>query len=1171
MSEARRILLAKTGELPDAKFLGGITRPMGCVFDDASKDLILIGQVDPSASKIQLDDFVVAMRAVLKHGEAPLVSIDPAPDSSKSEDQVVRFAGKVENTQFGKDLLDADVVLKKLGLGKIKAGVWGTRSYFELSEEDWRRTGNTNAILSRFWFLTDPAASAVATRSGVGLVKRLKVKVDTQVAAGATDPIGAEFAGNLTAGIEDLMLEFPELRRLDQLYRLVGAASLIERWQNQKLDIREALAYWLENASVVRVETPSIYPLISSCSDAGPGRNGATMTVSGGVELRALVADVRDGSLSALRDLVLKSRPHKSALSWEVPIGDALDELVGLGITTTQNPAPSGVLGAYLQRTVSSAPMIYAVKSAVASGSGFRFEEMIAPTTRGFRLPVPQPRVGGVMLSGVAKAGDGSEARVDLSGGNFSLVVDGESARLDPKMYRKFVTALWSVYFGRTDPGLSIDPIYQDPKTGDFSPKHMVRYIGRVVNTDLGRVMRETDYIMKKWSVGTERPDIPGFKNPDDYSGKAGTIYSTLSRFWLTPENMKFKTCDNTLMFDGGHMTVKTEILGYENGDRPKNPHNEAFAKFFTEHYDEIAAKYPVYQDLSDYGRLVALSKYLKDSGIPLLWFLMANKDLILTEDSPGTVDNLAKKSAYWEGMSVQGGVDMTMPKGQFVYDADAIKAIDAARQQAARYTSQTTSLASSKPVQAAEPFSFGLGTNRYTVTPQHSLTCGKDRHGIRYQTDFCLRAEGYKVTDDVVELLKSELLRREMRRLLEPMMEKLSKDDDAKVEEAFRTCRKQAGTTVESLQNRVEGLKGKTYETEEQCASSWNTTVGEDVPVGLRSLFVTRCHYVSNLEVIRYFNPVRQADSEFGKGWRLLVPYTVHAADNEKLEFKNVMVPRRMVVMNELTGENESLEFSTNRYSVAGYVPLSTNSSKWVGLFILTDASFRLVDKVGSEFSFDTAGSLTDMVWSDDHHIHLDYLGKEAVAFKKMPYLLEEMEGNKVKFRGHEIAGRISIVNLVSKASESFKFDPNGELVGYVPETGTKSAYRFCSLMTDGSFRLEDKLGNEVHFTEGGVFDHFVVGQKQDIVKAVSSGGHKVEFDYALGGGGQLLVAGARLKGDEGQQYAMNYKYDSDDRLCEVKRINGKGEVADSQADAKEPLLAEHEAYSRYRIAQGE
>ena len=63
------------------------------------------------------------------------------------------------------------------------------------------------------------------------------------------------------------------------------------------------------------------------------------------------------------------------------------------------------------------------------------------------------------MLSGTARV-EGAERVEDcLTGGNFALVVDGKDARIDPLLFRKFVTALWCVYYCEQDPGISIDPI----------------------------------------------------------------------------------------------------------------------------------------------------------------------------------------------------------------------------------------------------------------------------------------------------------------------------------------------------------------------------------------------------------------------------------------------------------------------------------------------------------------------------------------------------------------------------------------------------------------------------------------------------------------------------------------------------------------------------------------
>ena len=132
------------------------------------------------------------------------------------------------------------------------------------------------------------------------------------------------------------------------------------------------------------------------------------------------------------------------------------------------------------------------------------------------------------------------------------------------------------------------------------------------------------------------------------------------------------------MIFKGGRMTLKTEYLGRDrskpptisdlsrcDGDRLDNkapiddgadPANEDFACWFTAHYGEIADKHKVFTDLFEYAKLVSLAGYLKSRGIPLLWFLLANKDLILTEDSPRTVKAFAKNSKYVHHIEISGG-----------------------------------------------------------------------------------------------------------------------------------------------------------------------------------------------------------------------------------------------------------------------------------------------------------------------------------------------------------------------------------------------------------------------------------------------------------------------------------------------------------------------------------
>lgn len=750
LKQAENLLLKKNSPVAaDVRRLGGITRPVGCVFDEANKDVVIIGQADPALPPIYIDDLTVAMRAALTYGQEPSVSIDPAPDQSHK--QPVRFEGKLENTRFGKDLLEADVVLKKLALGVLNAEVWGVRSYLDLSVEDWRRNKASDRTCSRFWFLTDDESSAIASRSGVGLVKRVKIKVRTEAVGTnggtvATDMTGDAFAGTLTTAIGDVMVAIPEVKRLDQLYRLVGVVSVMEHWRDKCGFSTSALGldYWLNGASIESIPTPLEYALLSRSSEV-PG--GQTMTLSGGVELRALVADVRGGALSALHDLVIKSRTSDTELTWSVPIGDALDLIADVEPQTAVSPPRAQeTLGMYMWKAVSTRGMsanpisdsfLMGVSTHASSTPVSRFralpynEDLVSRSRVG---GVPQSRIGGVMLSEKAKIA-GANGRVDLSDGGFSLVVDGANAAVSDADFARFVTALWAVYYCKQAPGISIDPI--DPSVD----KHLVRYIGQVINSDLGRVMREADYHMKKVVMGIERPTIPGFQTPEDWMAEHRELYLAYRRFWFVPEQMEFREGNGMLLYDHGAMRLKTELMS-DDPTIKSTPADEAFTEFYTKHYDEFSKQYPIYGELFDYAKMVALGRYLKSQGVPLHWFLLANRDRVLTEDSPGTVVELARKSTNFEGVEIKGGVDLGT-QGHYVRDAEATKAILTAmashKQPANDTDSQPSATTGSKPAVQEKTTAQDV----YSAVPQKSLTSGRDSRGLRYQTDLAFRMEG--------------------------------------------------------------------------------------------------------------------------------------------------------------------------------------------------------------------------------------------------------------------------------------------------------------------------------------------------------------------------------------------------------------------------------------------
>jgi len=1067
--ETAREMITNRQMNPEVRTFGGISRMIGFVYDTANDDIVLLGEKGTAGRTVTLNDFVVSLRALLIKNEWPLVSIDKTPRSAETRKQTVRFEGGIENTRFGKDLLSADITLKKLALGYLAGKIWGIESYVDLMADAVVSKGVKDVSNdSKFWFF--PLGHSFSLNDNVFVIQRLNVGLKGQLltchdsaADGtgpreATDAVGNEFVNQLNGNFCDIANYYPEILRINTLYDLIGISQGIK---NMKLDSK--VRFWLHDYTVEQENTPRETDLLARDTVLGPSNARQHMIIDGGIALRSYQERIaEDGDLLALRDLVLLCRRSKKTLLWNVPIGDWTPSIrcTDAAPRDQDEPESSTSIGFGLSSTVS--PVSGSSLTMPTKYNRDYVSEIIRPkftdiTANRLDISFRSPNVGGVMLQNVATIrGAGG---VDLAGGGFSLVVDGERAQIDPHTFRNFVTALWAMYYSDEDPGISIDPIAPSSK------KHMVRYIGRVVNSDLGRVMREADYLMKKWAVGTERPDIPGFRNPDDCSSTRGGLdyIGASSRFWFVPENMTFKRGGDMLLFDSGRMTVKTEYL-FQNKRTRADPCNQAFADFFTDHYTEIAAKYPVYRELFDYAKLVALCKYLRDSRIPLFWFLLANKDLVLTEDAPGTVDELAKGSDYWKNIFIKGGVEMKS-SGAYVYDAEAVRAISTALASMPSGSPKTGAAngTADASVKKAEPFSFDFGTKSYSVLPQHSLTSGRDREGIRYQTDIALRGGG-----------------------------------------------------------------------------------------------------MPGLELVRYFDPARPDGGEFGNGWRLLVPYRVVTIDTAKREFLNVRVPVRMAVENLLHGGREPLTFSTDRYSIAGWVPDNLSGSQVVGLFLISDATFRLQDKIGNQFWFDRSGVCTDMILSDNHHVKIAYFGAEKVEnIDGKPLRLQSGGPDTVMYQSVILPRIMTVTNLVSNHSERFVFNSYNNMIGYTPENVGQCPYTFLALMSDGSFRLVDGDGNEVDFDGSGEYRFLIASGKQPLPRSLSLDNQVITFDYAVDGSGKLRIARANLLQEKpgkdekpsSPKYIVRYEYDDLGRLCRAEGSDTRTGNADAQEGCRVAL----------------
>lgn len=89
----------------------------------------MVGTHEEDRAPLTLDDLMVTLRARFRYKQWPSVSIDPTPDTKKTQMQHVRFEGGIEETAFGQAMFDADYRLKQMGMGLVEPGIAGLRTY----------------------------------------------------------------------------------------------------------------------------------------------------------------------------------------------------------------------------------------------------------------------------------------------------------------------------------------------------------------------------------------------------------------------------------------------------------------------------------------------------------------------------------------------------------------------------------------------------------------------------------------------------------------------------------------------------------------------------------------------------------------------------------------------------------------------------------------------------------------------------------------------------------------------------------------------------------------------------------------------------------------------------------------------------------------------------------
>jgi hypothetical protein len=272
------------------------------------------------------------------------------------------------------------------------------------------------------------------------------------------------------------------------------------------------------------------------------------------------------------------------------------------------------------------------------------------------------------------KKGDCSEDLLRLAGirrivgyivdeANRDLILIGEEDVSIPPLYLEdFVVGLrnaWRRYTTKqghtmfySDPGCSIDPDKNVMQRLDFlgqqilrctSPEEVeksikdwhricqspqsVRVLGIPFDTRFAWVTVKADYDMKRIVDGYDSLNIPGLNSLTDITldkARSDIIqrrdisipFSSMNRFWFYPGENSYKEDKGVVIIERSQVVLLTEEE-YQNkrGEIIGKGHPEALAqKFterFTEKYTEVAKQRPIFAELENLFRFVALAKIM--------------------------------------------------------------------------------------------------------------------------------------------------------------------------------------------------------------------------------------------------------------------------------------------------------------------------------------------------------------------------------------------------------------------------------------------------------------------------------------------------------------------------------------------------------------------------------
>jgi RHS repeat-associated protein len=281
----------------------------GATFDVATGQVVLLGKNDVTLPPLDMNHVAVAVQSEYA-GQDPGVSIDLPIVNNQMP---VRYEGQTRNTVFGDIMFQADRTLKILSLGKDNVtGQTVTSSvpgYKNMLQRRLAAGCNSMPTTTRMWFQPKQVRLVPSTDGksmvfdAVSMELLYESKVGNQV---VSDPVAAAFADHFTQNYEAFAAEWPILKKLEQLGKVVAVIKWIKD-NHIPIDLS-----FLSNFPITAFTTNTTTPAVTVV-----GANGCLVTLQGGVTYvtpnQYLTADP---AASAALAEAIAHRPNEGTFKW---------------------------------------------------------------------------------------------------------------------------------------------------------------------------------------------------------------------------------------------------------------------------------------------------------------------------------------------------------------------------------------------------------------------------------------------------------------------------------------------------------------------------------------------------------------------------------------------------------------------------------------------------------------------------------------------------------------------------------------------------------------------------------------------------------------------------------------------------------------------------------------